>query len=194
MPAGDGKSSPHLTDEITRLYGEYAPSLFRYARTLSSMPAVAEDAVQETFLRYFLARSGGVCIDNPRRWLFRVLRNHLLDEIKSCANRNTVRLDSVAHSFSTVLGVESQYRPAEVLRALAAALSPRELECMRLRAEGLRYGEIAELLGIRTGTVGAILARAHVKSRNFAARGERAKSKAGREVRGNDAAEEPSTP
>jgi RNA polymerase sigma-70 factor (ECF subfamily) len=194
MPTENRGSSPPFGDEITRLYGEYAPSLFRYALTLNAAAGIAEDAVQETFLRYFLARSGGHSIDNPRPWLMRVLRNYLLDEMKSRANRKTVGLDSVAHSLGTVLNPESQYWPAETLRALAGALSAREWECVRLRAEGLRYGEIAEIMGIRTGTVGALLARAHAKSRGISARLGRAQETTEQEVDGDGAAEEPSTP
>jgi DNA-binding CsgD family transcriptional regulator len=44
-------------------------------------------------------------------------------------------------------------------------LSPRELECFRLRAEGLRYQEIAEVMVLRAGTVGALLARVQRKIR-----------------------------
>jgi predicted DNA-binding protein (UPF0251 family) len=44
-------------------------------------------------------------------------------------------------------------------------LSPREMECVRLRTEDLRYEEIARVLGLQTGTVGALLARAHGKIR-----------------------------
>jgi DNA-directed RNA polymerase specialized sigma24 family protein len=48
---------------------------------------------------------------------------------------------------------------------LCSNLSPGESECVRLRAEGLRYEEIAGVLSMRTGTVGALLARAHKKIR-----------------------------
>jgi DNA-directed RNA polymerase specialized sigma24 family protein len=44
-------------------------------------------------------------------------------------------------------------------------LAPRELECVRLRAEGLNDAEIAEVLSIRSGTVGALLSRALGKCR-----------------------------
>jgi DNA-binding CsgD family transcriptional regulator len=42
-------------------------------------------------------------------------------------------------------------------------LSPQELRCWTLRAEGLRYREIAEILEIRTGTVATLLVRAAEK-------------------------------
>jgi DNA-directed RNA polymerase specialized sigma24 family protein len=39
------------------------------------------------------------------------------------------------------------------------------MECVRLRMEDLRYEEIAGVLGLSAGTVGALLARAHGKIR-----------------------------
>ena len=52
-------------------------------------------------------------------------------------------------------------------------LSPREMECVRLRAEDLRYEEIAVVLGLQAGTVGALLARAHGKIRKAVSGGVR---------------------
>jgi DNA-binding CsgD family transcriptional regulator len=52
-------------------------------------------------------------------------------------------------------------------------LSPREMECVRLRAENLRYEEIAVVLGLHAGTVGALLARAHGKIRKAVSAGLR---------------------
>jgi DNA-directed RNA polymerase specialized sigma24 family protein len=62
-------------------------------------------------------------------------------------------------------------------RDLARALAPRELECVRLRAEGLSYDEIAEVLDLRQGTVGATLARAHKKVRRALGYAEESKER-----------------
>ena len=57
--------------------------------------------------------------------------------------------------------VSRQERALEIQKKLTC----RELECLRLRAEGLSYAEIGSVLGIRCGTVGALLARLHDKLR-----------------------------
>jgi DNA-directed RNA polymerase specialized sigma24 family protein len=54
---------------------------------------------------------------------------------------------------------------------LEIGLSPREIECIRLRTEDLSYEEIAGVLGLRPGTVGALLARAHGKIRKAVGHG-----------------------
>ena len=53
----------------------------------------------------------------------------------------------------------------EITRQALGGLSPRELECLRLRQDGLNYKEIAKVLGIDSGTVGALLARGLKKIR-----------------------------
>jgi len=50
-------------------------------------------------------------------------------------------------------------------------LTPRELDCLRLRVEGFSYGQIADRLGIRAGTVGALLPRVYAKLRQDVAEG-----------------------
>ena len=45
------------------------------------------------------------------------------------------------------------------LRSVVAALSEQDRCCLHLRAEGLRYREIAEVLGISLGSVAASLGR-----------------------------------
>jgi DNA-binding NarL/FixJ family response regulator len=53
-------------------------------------------------------------------------------------------------------------------KQLTGILSPREMECLRLRADGLQYHEIADVLGVREGTVSAMLSRVHKKLREEA--------------------------
>jgi RNA polymerase sigma-70 factor (ECF subfamily) len=45
------------------------------------------------------------------------------------------------------------------LLALLQALPAQDQQCLRLRAEGLRYREIAEVLGVSLGSVSASLTR-----------------------------------
>jgi RNA polymerase sigma-70 factor (ECF subfamily) len=45
------------------------------------------------------------------------------------------------------------------LRAVVMALGDQERQCLFLRAEGLRYREIAEALGVSVATVSSLLAR-----------------------------------
>lgn len=147
---------PTVQQEVAASYHAHAAILLRYATTSSRSADIAWDAVQETFLRYFLARTGGEQIESTRAWLFRVLRNYLLDCFRSADARGEVSLTQMHSAFDPHQNPER----AVLLQEVEDALSPRQLECLRLRAAGLSYEEIARVLRIRKGTVGALLARA----------------------------------
>jgi RNA polymerase sigma-70 factor (ECF subfamily) len=160
--------TPGIEHEIRGIYQQDAAGMLRYAMSLAGSRQAAQDAVQEAFLRFFIVRSGGQEIRHPKAWLFRVLRNHVLDQMKA-GSRNEIGLESLVNSPGPGRDPEAEYARFELLRrALRTALSPRETECVRLRAEGLQYEEIAGVLSIQPGTVGALLARAHKKIRQAA--------------------------
>jgi RNA polymerase sigma-70 factor (ECF subfamily) len=154
-----------MEQEVIRLYRENAAGLFRYGVVLARNREAAQDAVQESFLRYFIARSSGQPMERPKAWLFQVLRNLLLDAMKASNTRKEVGLEAVRSRADARPDPESEYGFAEMSRRLWGLLSPREVECFRLRAEGLRYNEIAQVLSVRSGTVGALLARVQKKIR-----------------------------
>ncbi len=150
---------------MSALYTLHAPGLLRYALSMIADTGAAQDSLQEIFLRYFVARSEGQQFLDPKAWLFRVLRNHLLDTLKSSSVKNEIAMDKIDEPRDGWNDPERHYHRAEMARDLARVLAPRELECVRLRAEGLSYDEIAQVLDLRQGTVGATLARAHKKVR-----------------------------
>lgn len=120
---------------------------------------MAEEAVQEIFFRYFLQRVQTGRILHRRTWLFRSMRRYLEEkfaELPNCKPSQEIA-DWRQHP-------ESAVQQNEIDRELRL-LAPRELECVRLRIEGMRYEEIASALNIRSGTVGALLARAVGKLR-----------------------------
>jgi len=168
-PSAGRPNSPVLQEEFARVHKQEAAGLFRYAVLLTRDCGHAQDAVQEVFLRYFVARTEGQCFSNNKAWLFKVLRNHLID-----ANRQRkaeVGLEEVRESPDTQHNLDTRFQDRETLRRLLLVLAPRELECVRLRAEGLHYEEIADVLAVRSGTVGALLARAHSKIRKHLRKG-----------------------
>jgi len=155
-----------IEQEIVDLYEREAGGILRYAGALARSQETARDALQEAFFRFFLCRAAGQQIRSPKGWLFRVAHNYVLDQ-KKAGSRNEVGLESLRNVPSPAASRPEAAGPvADLLQGLLEiGLSPREIECIRLRMEDLRYEEIAGVLGLRTGTVGALLARAHGKIR-----------------------------
>ncbi len=156
-------ASTELAAEVTGLYQLHAAELLRYATTLLSNPDTARDAVQEVFLRYFVERRYGRRIENPRAWLYQVLRNYGLDHLNTLAVKGQVSSETIELLPSTSQNPEQMLQGSEITRELESALTARESDCVRLRIQGLSYAEIGKVLGIHSGTVGALLTRAHRK-------------------------------
>jgi RNA polymerase sigma-70 factor, ECF subfamily len=151
--------------EIIELLRSQAAALSRYAGTVTRDRAIVQDGIQEAFLRYFVARVDGQHVENPRAWLFRVLRNYILDCKRKENSMPAVGLESAGEVVDLRQDLEKGYQQNESFRRAFSLLSPREQECMQLRLEGFGYEEIAEILRIRSGTVAALLARALKKIR-----------------------------
>jgi RNA polymerase sigma-70 factor (ECF subfamily) len=148
-----------IEDEMTELLRQHAAALSRYGMTLARDRTIVQDGIQEAFLRYFIARIGGQQMENPRAWLFRVFGNYVLDCKRRSKSRPAVDLDAAMQVADLRQDIEAGYQQSETFRRALCSLSPREQQCMQLRLEGFGYDEIAKILRIRTGTVGALLAR-----------------------------------
>ncbi len=152
--------------EIIQLMKDCGSDLARYAKAMTRERTLVQDGVQEAFLRYFIARTGGQHIKNSRAWLFRVLRNYLLDCRRRSGFESAVDLESAMDIKDLKQDVAAGYEHGESFRCALSTLSPRERECMRLRLEGFGYEEIACALRIRPGTVASLLARGLKKIRH----------------------------
>jgi RNA polymerase sigma-70 factor (ECF subfamily) len=144
-------------------FDELRVPVYRYLVCGGLGPADAEEVVQETFLRLYrhLSRSGSRT--NLRGWIFEVARNAARDRRKSARWQRTVALDPAAGIVDPGTGPEDQAILDQSERRLQAAimrLSGQQRECILLRISGLRYREIAEVLGINVSSVGELVARA----------------------------------
>ena len=150
--------------EAAKLYRELRKPLLRYLVCLGLSRDEAQDVVQDAFvsLQRHLAGNGGQ--ESIRSWLYRVAHNAARNRQKSYARRFAAPLDEVV-----VLSIADKETPEravlkkEKFQRLGKAmklLTESERECLLLRAGGLRYREIGEVLGISTSTVGDTVERA----------------------------------
>ena len=149
--------------EATALYRELRKPLLRYLAGLGLSSEEAQDVIQDAFLSMHKHVAAGGSQENIRSWLFRVAHNRARNCQKSYARRLGGHLnpgfDLISHEATpeqAVLAKEKFHRLDKAIRSLAAP----ERECLMLRAEGLRYREIGEVLGIPTSTVGDTVERA----------------------------------
>jgi RNA polymerase sigma-70 factor (ECF subfamily) len=153
-----GRAS-RLAEEVTALFDELRNPLLRYVLSFGLSPQDGEEIIQEVFLSLFRHLKDGKPRNNLRGWAFRVAHN--LGLKRRQANRKTVgyaaevQLDPEPDPEEQLSNRQRQER----LLAMVGALPEGDRRCLYLRAEGLRYREIAEVLEISLGAVALSLGR-----------------------------------
>jgi len=148
-----------LEDEIVRLFDLLREPLLRYLASLGLPMSDGEEIVQEVFLSLFQHLRRGGNRTNLRGWVFRVAHNLGLKR-----RSKTSRVSTVAWEWlrDPAPGPEEQFFKSEItrrVRAVLRALPEQDRRCLMLRAEGLRYREIAGTLAMSLGAVSMSLAR-----------------------------------
>ena len=157
------KAATPLQSLVAQLFEESRDDVYRYLLTLGLHPPVAQEAVQEVFLRLYSAMKKGEDIQNPRGWVFRVAHNHGL---KLRTRQSTEEpFDPAIELRLSSPRVDAETDLIERERMLAfhrsvEGLSEQQKRCLFLRMEGMRYPEIGAALGISASAVGEFLRRA----------------------------------
>jgi RNA polymerase sigma-70 factor (ECF subfamily) len=149
-----------------QLYRESRDDVFAYAAGLLRDRVAAEEVTAAAFERAYRKRSGfDPKRGNPRAWLFGIVRNAALDELRRRGRQ--ARLDGEPEDLAK-LGTH-QAEHSELRVALAGALAglnarDRELVALKFFA-GLSNGEIAGVLKTSESNVGTRLHRVLSKLR-----------------------------
>ena len=149
--------------EATTLYRELRKPLLRYLACLGISADEAQDIVQDAFLRLHKHLAAGGSQENIRSWLFRVAHNQARNLQSRYEKRFAAPLEERFDAIADELTPESAVLQREKFRQIKKAirlLTDSERECLLLRAGGLRYREIAEVLGVPTSTVADTVGRA----------------------------------
>jgi RNA polymerase sigma-70 factor (ECF subfamily) len=130
---------------------------------LVGRPAVAEELLQEAFLRAYRAAATFEPRAAVSTWLFRIAANLCLNEAQSARSRHEV-VAEVPEIVSAQANPAEALERKEVSAAVEAALAclpPHQRAAVQLaRFEGLSYAEIARVLGVSVGAVDGLLQRA----------------------------------
>jgi RNA polymerase sigma-70 factor (ECF subfamily) len=156
--------------KIVELYDALRPALIAYLVSLGLVREEAEDIIQESFLRLIdrLKKDAGESLLRP--WLFRVAHNLAVDQFRSATYRSSVSAIDVDTVGDTL--IDGNQTPEESVierqrwvhaQHLIALLTPQQKYAVLLRSEGLRYREIAEVLGISTKRAAELVQRAMVR-------------------------------
>lgn len=121
---------------VSELYAQHKTGIFRYALSITKDPQLAEDVLQDTFLKLL----SGAAPRNPQKvqaWLYRIARNLCYDQLRKARREQSLP--------SPVPSPNTGYEFIELL----ASLSEQEQEIITLKiVGGLSHQEIGTVLRI----------------------------------------------
>ena len=160
------ESRPTREGYVMELYDLLRPQLLLYLSTIGLSVGDAEDVIQDCFVRLFDHLAEVNDDKNLRGWIFRVTRNLAMDffrDKKRVYYPGADDDDLVERVIDISFGPEEQAIQSEEIRRVAATLKNLTImqrSAVLLRAEGLRYREIAAILDISIKRVSELIHRA----------------------------------
>jgi len=157
-------------DRFTTLVRRHQDRVYRLAWRMVG-PDAAEDVAQQAFLKAWLGLDQFAGTSSFGTWLYRLAMNCCLDHLRHTHRFQPRPLEDAEASLASDLDVaevvvealEQTERDAALAWALARLPSDDRLLLHLRLGEGLPYERIAELLGIKSSTVGTRLFRARAR-------------------------------
>jgi RNA polymerase sigma-70 factor (ECF subfamily) len=151
-------------DAFHLFYDRTARPLWAYLSRLTGDARLADDLLQESYYRFLRSRAAHENDDHRRHYLFRIATN-LAHDSRRRPKLNAVPMDDTIERADprTLNAAGHADASVDVGRALAR-LKPRERDMLWLAyAQGSSHEEIAQVLGVKTGSVKPLLFRARTR-------------------------------
>jgi RNA polymerase sigma-70 factor (family 1) len=148
---------------FTKLYNEYKNVVFSTALKITKSRMLAEEVVQDVFLKIWQNHKNLAEITNIENYLFIISRNHIFDMIKKIARDTSLVVDSNYKNTSTN-DTEDAIKDDQyniILNQIVDQLPPQQQKIYKMaKWDGLSHQKIGEDLGISTETVKKHMAQA----------------------------------
>jgi RNA polymerase sigma-70 factor (ECF subfamily) len=158
------------SNAFAAFYERSARPLWAYLARVSGDPALADDLMQESFVRFLCADFKPEDEASGRRYLFRIGTNLLKDHWRR--KPSTSIEDTPELAFASPTGAD-QMDSGALLAGAMEKMKPKERQMLWLAyAEGYSHKEIAEVMGVGSASVRLLLFRARRKIAGHLAVGE----------------------
>jgi len=178
-------SAPPMDDEaFAAFYERSARSLWAYLARTSGDPTLAEDIMQESYVRF-------LCLENPpsylaegeiacRRYLFRIATNLLRDHWR---RPHAASIEDMPEGLFAQADDQAPSDSQMILGPALASMRLRDRQLLWLaHAEGYSHREIAEITGLAAASIRLMLFRARRKIARLLQNRERGIQECGREA------------
>jgi RNA polymerase sigma-70 factor (ECF subfamily) len=153
------------SDAFAGFYERSARPLWAYLARVSGDPALADDLLQESYIRFLAADAPSTDVDGEvaaRRYLFRIGTNLLRDHWRK---PRPAAIEDVPEEHFRTPDTSEQSDTRALLGPALLQLKPRERQLLWLAyAEGYSHKEIAAITGLASASVRLLLFRARRKA------------------------------
>ena len=148
-----------MSDFARRLETEI-PRLRRYARALTRDPSRADDLVQSCLCRAVAKQQLWEPGTDLRAWLFTILHNQHVNEVRRSMREGvSIPVEDIGPALIAAADADASLQLRDLERALARLPDEQRQVILLVGLEGMRYEEVATILGIPIGTVRSRLSR-----------------------------------
>ena len=140
-----------------KIFDYYRTRIYAYALHLTENESIADEVLQEVFLKVWINRQSLLKVSNFKAWLYVIARNHVYDALKAIARERISRKElSATFSYSSnnveYILLNKEYE--NLLQQALNQLSPQQRLIYNLsRQTGARHADIAGKLKISSNTV-----------------------------------------
>lgn len=142
---------------FAKLYNRYKNRVFTTAMRYLKVRELAQEVVQETFLKVWELRATFGTVKNAEAYIFTMARNRTLTHLKKLTNDQAAQVQyAVTNTRREVAGGQEllEEENDRILEQTLGLLTPQQRKVYALsREEGLSHQAIAERLNISTNTV-----------------------------------------
>lgn len=142
------------------LYLHFQPWLYQFAYSFIKSHELAEEIVSDVFIRIWQKRTQLLEVENLRLYLYVSTKNYALNYLQKMRRSRVFNLDDLSVEITSIQANPEQLLiTKEMHDRVTLAVSQLPLRCRMIfklvKEDGLKYREVAELLGISIKTVEA---------------------------------------
>ncbi len=143
-------------ESFSRLFDYYRPNIYTTALRIIGDYTLAEEVVQDTFLKVWLKRETLPEIQNFSSWLYTIAQNYTfsaLRKLKRERDRSGLLKKEPAIGFAAMNIIDEKENARVLHQAINRLPGKQQLTYRLMRERGLRREEVAEILHVSPETV-----------------------------------------
>jgi RNA polymerase sigma-70 factor (ECF subfamily) len=165
LEGGQDACALHMTEEAFRaFYERTARPLWAYLARATGEPQTADDLLQDAYYRLLRAKVVFEDDAHRRNYLFRIATNLVRDRLRRPGREVPLPDEDAGQATPAEDGAPARFAAQRDVSRALNALRPRDRDLLWLAYTlGLSHAEMAEALGVKTGSVKLLLFRARTR-------------------------------